>query len=314
MLLKRVYSSQDMVQLLAHIEGPLSVKGFLLRFKGTSAGTAVSIADIGRIFLRRRGDVRVSVDFDVLQAKNRSDFRNAEVTGSGVIGAYAFSVYIPRVLPGSKDIEYIEPDDNYQIEIAFGANVASFTTGFVAEVYADVDVGKCWYDLQILQTNKSYPAATTAAETINGENLVDSFLTARVAGVATLVGSNITELAVEWGRNHGSGFIASWQALEAMRKPLAAASAAIGLTMHTAEGEISGALEDRLGVQFTTGGASYPIILTTGMKFNREKQIITEANDATALAGKLAEKDRAGHAQSSAVVKAALGIPTRIPD
>jgi len=315
MNLKRIKSDNSMVRFFANIDGPLAVKGFMLRLTGTSAGTAISVQDVGRLMFRRRGDVRVSVDFDVLQIKNRSDFKNAEIGGNAAIGAYQFSAYIPRVLPGSKDVELIEPDDNYEMDITFGPNIAGFTTAgtFRAELYADLDVGTCWYDLAILQHQFVYAGAITAAESISSENLVDSLLTARISasGLATLAASTITEVSTQWGKNHGSGVIAAWQALEAMRNPVAAGSSLLGVILHRAEGEINGALEDRLGLVFTVTGASNPIVLTTGMKFNREKQVITRATNATDLAGKLATKDRAGHGQASAVIRDALGVATK---
>jgi hypothetical protein len=316
MNLMRIKSDNSMVRFFANISGPLAVKGFMLRLTGTSAGTAISVQDVGRIMLRRRGDVRVSVDFDVLQIKNRSEMRNAEIGGNAAIGAYQFSAYIPRVLIGSKDVELIEPDDNYEMDITFGANIAGFTTGgtFRAELYADLDVGTCWYDLAILQHQFVYAGAITAAESISSENLVDSMLTARItaSGLATLAASAIAEVSTQWGKNHGSGVLAAWQALEGMRNPVAIASSLIGVSLHRAEGEINGALEDRLGLVFTVTGASNPIVLTTGMKFNREKQVITRATNATDLAAKLAVKDRAGHGQASAVIRDALGVATKV--
>lgn len=317
MNLSRIKSDNNMIRLFANVDGPLSVKGFLLRVYGTSAGTAVYVSDVGRVFLRRRGDVRVSADFDVLQIENRSNFRNPEITNNGVIGAYAFSCYIPRVLPGSKDVELIEPDDNYEIEITFGANIAAFTTGFRAELYADLDVGKCWYDLQLLQQQWNYTAAGTDNVTISAENIVESILTARSSGTglpATLVGQNIAEVTTQWGKNHGCGLLAAWQSLEAIRKPIAAASSLLGVTLHMAEGEISGALEDRIGVGWILTGASVPVVLTTGMKFNREKQVVSSANDATDLASKLAAKGRAGHVQAAAVIQDALGVAMKAVD
>jgi len=306
MLLKRIKSSTDMVYFLANIDTPMAVKGFLFRVKGTSAGTAVGIKDVGRMFMRRRGDVRVSIDFDAMQIVDDLEYGFPERTGDAAIGAYAFSCYIPRALPGSKDVEYIEPDDNYTFEVTFGAAINSFSSAFVAELYADIDVGVCWYDLQILQTNFSFPSAGTYAESISAENIVASYLTAQVSTVKTTVASVITELSAEWGKNHGSGILASWISLNQMRKRLEAAYL-LGATIHTAEGEISGALEDKLGLGFTVSAASYPIVIGVGMKFNQDKLIITRAQDGTALATKLAEKDRSGHAQSSAVIKSALG-------
>jgi hypothetical protein len=319
MLLKRIKSSTDMVHFLAHVDYPLSVKGFLLRVCGTSATHDVSINDIGRVFLRRRGDVRVSADFDMLQIVDDIDFGYPMRTGNGAPGAYAYCCYIPRVMPGSKDVEYIEPDDNYTLEITFGAEVAGYTTGFLCELYADVDVGVCWYDLQILQTNFSYAVAGTYAEILSGENFVESMLTAQVAGTTpetlkTLVGSNITEITLEWGRNHGSGLLGAWSDLTTMRKRhewadgcATAAQYLLACQLHQAEGEVSGALEDKLGIQFTVAGASYPIVTTFGLKFNQDKLIVTRAQDGTFLANKLAEKERAGHPQASAVIKSALG-------
>jgi len=317
MMLKRIKSSTDMVHFLANINTPMSVKGFVLRIIGVSAGTAVVLNDVGRIFLRRRGDVRVSADFDALQIIDDMEYGYPMRTGAGGIGAYAFSCYIPRTLPGSKDVEYIEPDDNYQIEVAFGPSIAAHSSGFLCELYADIDVGVCWYDLQILQTNFAYAAATTASETVQGENLVASYLTAELGGVLKTIAlgsSNITELTVQWGNQIGTGLLGAWLDLTTLRKrfewtwgPAGVIQYGLGCCLHTAEGEISGALEDSLGIQFTVSAAAYPIVLTMGMKFNQDKLIITRALDGTLLANKLAEKDRAGHSQASAVIKTALG-------
>jgi hypothetical protein len=319
MMLQRIKSDNSMVRFFANVPGPLAVKGFVLRLTGTSAGTAVFVSDVGRVMVRRRGDVRVSADFDVLQIQNRSWFKNPEITLNGQIGAFAFSAYIPRVLAGSKDVELIEPDDNYEIEVVFGANIAAFVAAaanFRAELFADIDVGTCWYDLSIKQTQFNYPAAITSAESVSDENLFESMLTARIAAssIATLAASLLGEVSVQWGKNHGSGPIAAWQSLEAVRNPVAAASSLLGVVLHRAEGEINGALEDKLGLVFTVTGASQPIVLTTGIRFNREKQVITRATNATDLAGKLAVKDRAGHGQSSAVIRDALGVATKVGD
>jgi hypothetical protein len=201
------------------------------------------------------------------------------------------------------------------MDITFGANIAGFTTAgtFRAELYADIDVGTCWYDLAILQHQFIYTGAITAAESISSENIVESMLTARItaSGLATLAASVITEVSTQWGKNHGNGVLGAWQAIEAMRNPVAAASSLLGVTLHRAEGEINGALEDKLGLVFTVTGASNPIVVTTGMKFNREKQVITRATNATDLAGKLAAKDRAGHGQASAVIRDALGVAVK---
>lgn len=307
---KLIKSDTNLSQFIAQIENPMMVKRFMLVLRGTSVGTAVATWNVGRIYIRSRNRDLVSADFDFLQevaALKGGAYRNL---GSAAIGAFVFSTIIPRSLDGDDNVELIEPDDNYTVELQFQGAMWSTVTSFNCSLYADVEQGICNYQLLINQQAESFAAAGVYTGQYGFENIVEAYLSARVSSILTTTGSNMTQLVATIGNRVSLISLADLCLSTDLMCKVETQNYVLTALLYRSEGSVSSKLDDKLQLQYTiAGGASYPTILMFGLLINPNKSLVTNSNEQLALTRILDYKQRAGHTASASAVKQLIKIP-----
>lgn len=310
MLPALIKSDTDTGQFLHTIRQRLSVSAFVLYITGTSDATGVSVHDVGRVHIRGRGNRDlVSMDFDALQVLADYEGGASVKTNSGsASSAIKFMALIPRGL-GDGNVELIEPDDNYTIEINFGSNVAAhIASGFKVQLYALVEQGVCSYQL-LLHQKESSLGTGTFTELYTAENIVRAYLTEAVSGVLDLGSGNISSVHTKCGEQEGFCDLDPLCYITNVRKMVESStpgSVDAAAEIFAGEGGMSSRLQDDLQVVYTTSGSATPQVLIVGALINPHKRGETKAREDLRLVTLESEKSRRFQNYAAAAIRGHL--------
>lgn len=304
-----IKSDTDTGQFIHTIRNAMKVKNFLLFIKGTSDATGVNPLDIGRVYIRGRGNRDlVSADFDYLQLLNDYEGGAAAAAIAGPPGVFSFACIIPRSM-GDNNVELIEPEDNYTVEINFGVNVAAHTaSGFKVQLYADLDKGLTTYQLLIHQKEDQLGVGS-ATENYSTENIIKCYLSDRPtsADALDLLGhGNISSVTVKCAGQ--SGYIETLPLVYAtnIKKQLETLTTTAA-EIYAGEGAMSSRLADELEITYITATAAAPQLLFIGAYVNPTKRNLTEADEAAELVRISEYKDRNYMPRSAQAIRRMIG-------
>lgn len=268
-MLERIHEDSNLNSMHVVIHEEVFFKGIALRISGTNGATPVALADIGRLQYFKGGEAIIDADFDMLHAMGHiimgNPFDNS--TGSGDLD---FFLYIPRRL-FDRNVDHVLPSDNAQIKITFGSNLATrVASGGLVEVYLDRELGTQRYDLVMRQYSESIAGASTYPWSLSQPNILMAALSARVSGVLTTVGSNITQLTCQVGDQNSDlslgALVAYTNAIRELDSDYALATLPF-----VAQGDITSGLLDSIRVSITTGGASTPELMIVSALFDNAR-------------------------------------------
>lgn len=304
-----IKSDTDTGQFVHTIRNNMKVKNFLLYITGVGDVTGIFQQDVGRVYIRGRGNRDlVSADFDYLQLLNDYEGGAAAAVNMGAAGAYYLACIIPRSL-GDNNVELIEPEDNYTLEINFGANIAAHTaSGFRCSLYADLDKGLTTYQL-LLHQKEDQLGTGSFTENYTTENIIKCYLSDRPtsADCLDLLGAgNILNVTVKCAGQ--SGFIETRPLIYGtnIKKQLETITTTAA-EIYAGEGGMSSRLADELEITYLTGAAAAPQLLFVGCYVNPTKRNLTEADEAAELVRISGVKDRNYMPRTAQAVRRIIG-------
>lgn len=287
-MLERIYEDSNLNSMHVVIREEVTFKGIALRISGTNGATPVALADIGRLQYFKGGEAIIDSDFDMLHSMGHilmgNPFDNS--TGSGALDMF---LYIPRRL-FDNNVDHVLPSDNAQLKITFGANLATrVASGGIVEVYLDRELGIQRYDLVMRQYSETIGGASTFPWSLAQPNIMFAALSARVSGVLTTVGSNITQLTVQVGDQNSDlslgALVAYTNAIRELETDYALATLPF-----VAQGDITASLHDSIRVSVTTSGASTPELLLVSALFDNNRLNMSASQQLSRLRGLIKNK------------------------
>lgn len=268
-MLERIYEDSNLNSLHVVLHEENSFKGIAIRISGVNGATAVELEDVGRLQYFKGGEALIDADFDMLHSMGHILMGNP-FDNSTASGALDYFLYIPRRL-FDDNVDHVVPSDNAQIKCTFGANLATrIASGGVVEVYLDRELGIQKYDLVMRQYSETIGGTSTFPWSLSQPNIMMAALSARVSGVLTTVGSNISQITVQVGDQHSDLSLGALVAYTNAIRELEA-DYLIAALPFVAQGDITAGLQDSIRFTITTSGASTPEMLLVSALFDNAR-------------------------------------------